>query len=46
MRRILDRAIRWYVTHDHRDQPVAEALGRIMPTLELLRTRTRDFLRG
>ncbi len=46
MRRILDRAIRWYVTHDHRDQPVAEALARIMPTLELLRNRTRDFLRG
>ena len=44
MRRILDRAIRWYVTHDHRDQPVDQALARIMPTLELLRTRTRDFL--
>lgn len=46
MRRILDRSIRWYVTHDHRDQPVAEALARIMPTLELLRNRTRDFLRS
>jgi len=46
MRRLLDRATRWYVTHDHRDQPVAEALGRIMPVLELLRTRTTEFLRG
>ncbi|WP_427135422.1 NAD-glutamate dehydrogenase [Pseudarthrobacter sp. S9] len=46
MRRLLDRATRWYVTHDHRDQSVAEALGRVMPTLDLLRTRTVDFLRG
>jgi glutamate dehydrogenase len=46
MRRVLDRATRWYVTHDHRDQPVAQALGRITPTLELLRTRTSDYLRG
>ena len=46
MRRILDRATRWYVTHDHRDQPVAAALDRIMPTLELLRTQTLDYLRG
>jgi glutamate dehydrogenase len=46
MRRVLDRATRWYVTHDHRDQPIAEALARIVPTLELLRTRTSDYLRG
>jgi glutamate dehydrogenase len=46
MRRVLDRATRWYVTHDHRDQPIATALARIMPTLELLRTRTSDYLRG
>jgi glutamate dehydrogenase len=46
MRRILDRATRWYVTHDHRDQPVTEALARIMPTLELLRTGTVDYVRG
>lgn len=46
MRRILDRATRWYVTHDHRDQPIAAALARIMPTLELLRTRTSEYLRG
>lgn len=46
MRRTLDRATRWYVTHDHRDQPIAEALKRIAPTLDLLRTRTLDFLRG
>ncbi|MFF1383923.1 NAD-glutamate dehydrogenase [Arthrobacter sp. NPDC058288] len=46
MRRVLDRATRWYVTHDHRDQPVTEALARIMPTMDLLRTRTADFLRG
>lgn len=46
MRRVLDRATRWYVTHDHRDQPIADALGRIMPTLDLLRTKTVDYLRG
>jgi glutamate dehydrogenase len=46
MRRVLDRATRWYVTHDHRDQPVTEALGRIMPSLALLRTRTAEYLRG
>jgi glutamate dehydrogenase len=46
MRRVLDRATRWYVTHDHRDQPITEALARIVPTLALLRTRTSDYLRG
>lgn len=46
MRRALDRATRWYVTHDHLDQPIVEALGRIAPTFGLLRTRTLDFLRG
>ena len=46
MRRILDRATRWYVTHDHRDQPITASLARIMPTLEMLRTRTVDYLRG
>ncbi|MFP3460795.1 NAD-glutamate dehydrogenase [Arthrobacter globiformis] len=46
MRRILDRATRWYVTHEHRDRPVTASLARIMPTLELLRTRTVDYLRG
>lgn len=46
LRRILDRAVRWYVTHDHRDQPIAGALKRIAPTVDLLRTRTSEFLRG
>lgn len=46
MRRLLDRATRWYVTHDHRDQPIADALARILPSLELLRTRTSEYLRG
>ncbi|MFF2296103.1 NAD-glutamate dehydrogenase [Arthrobacter sp. NPDC058127] len=46
LRRLLDRATRWYVTHDHRDQAIAEALRRIGPTLDLLRTRTTEFLRG
>lgn len=46
LRRLLDRATRWYVTHDHRDQPIADALARISPTLDLLRTSTLEFLRG
>ncbi|WP_423184668.1 NAD-glutamate dehydrogenase [Arthrobacter sp. NyZ413] len=46
LRRLLDRATRWYVTHDHRDQPVEVAMKRIMPTLDLLRNRTTEFLRG
>jgi glutamate dehydrogenase len=46
MRRTLDRATRWYVTHDHRDQPLDRALQRILPTLELLRNSTAEYLRG
>jgi glutamate dehydrogenase len=46
MRRTLDRAARWYVTHDHRDQPLDQALARILPTLERLRTSTADYLLG
>ncbi|MDQ0103028.1 NAD-specific glutamate dehydrogenase [Paenarthrobacter nicotinovorans] len=46
MRRLLDRATRWYVTHDHRDLPIAEALDRIMPTFGLLRSKTLDFMRA
>ncbi|UKA64659.1 NAD-glutamate dehydrogenase [Arthrobacter sp. FW306-04-A] len=46
LRRMVDRATRWYVTHDHRDQTVAEALNRVSPALDLLRTRTTEFLRG
>jgi glutamate dehydrogenase len=46
MRRVLDRAARWYVTHDHRDQPVADALARILPTLELLRMNVLGYLQG
>lgn len=46
LRRALDRATRWYLTHEHRDQPVAEGLGRIAPTFGLLLARTQDFLRG
>lgn len=46
MRRLLDRATRWYVTHDHRDQPISEALARIKPTLDILRTKTSHYLRG
>ncbi|BCT77950.1 NAD-glutamate dehydrogenase [Sinomonas cyclohexanicum] len=45
-RRLLDRGVRWYVTHDHRDQPVGQAYGRIAPTLELLRDHVSDYLRG
>ncbi|MEZ2387943.1 NAD-glutamate dehydrogenase [bacterium RCC_150] len=46
MRRLLDRATRWYVTHDHRDQPLEQGLARILPTLTLLRNRTSEFLRA
>lgn len=46
MRRLLDRGVRWYVTHNHRDQPIADALARIAPTLEQLRTHTKDYIRG
>ncbi|WP_077488816.1 NAD-glutamate dehydrogenase [Sinomonas mesophila] len=46
LRRLLDRGVRWYVTHDHRDQPVERAYARVAPTLELLRAHTSDYLRG
>ncbi|MFF2299337.1 NAD-glutamate dehydrogenase [Arthrobacter sp. NPDC058127] len=46
IRRILDRATRWYMTHDHRDQPVDQALSRIMPTMDLLGNRSLVYLRA
>jgi glutamate dehydrogenase len=46
VRRMLDRATRWYMTHDHRDQPVEQALGRIVPAMDLRRNRTAVYLRG
>ena len=46
LRRLLDRGVRWYVTHNYRDQPIDKALARIAPTLEQLRTHTKDYLRG
>lgn len=46
VRRMLDRGTRWYMTHDHRDQPVEQALGRIMPVMNLRRNRTAVYLRG
>ncbi|WP_159701521.1 NAD-glutamate dehydrogenase [Arthrobacter sp. 18067] len=46
VRRILDRATRWYMSHDHRDQPVEKALSRIMPTMDLLGNRSLVYLRA
>ncbi len=46
VRRMLDRGTRWYLTHDHRDQPVERALKRITPAMELRRNRTVVYLRG
>ncbi|MDR7084968.1 glutamate dehydrogenase [Arthrobacter ginsengisoli] len=46
VRRMLDRAIRWYLNHDHRDQPVEQALGRIMPAMDVRRNPTAIYLRG
>jgi glutamate dehydrogenase len=46
VRRMLDRATRWYMTHDHRDQPVEQSLGRIMPAMDLRRNRTVVYVRG
>ncbi|WP_437773437.1 NAD-glutamate dehydrogenase [Arthrobacter sp. KNU40] len=46
VRRMLDRATRWYMTHDHRDQPVEQALRRIMPAMSLRGNRSLVYLRG
>jgi glutamate dehydrogenase len=46
VRRMLDRATRWYMSHDHRDQPVEQALSRIMPAMALRQNRTVVYLRG
>ncbi|MDR7159724.1 glutamate dehydrogenase [Arthrobacter sp. BE255] len=39
VRRMLDRSVRWYMTHDHRDQAVEVALSRILPAMGLQRNR-------
>jgi glutamate dehydrogenase len=46
MRRMLDRGTRWYMTHEHRDQPVEQALSRIMSAMDLRRNPTVVYLRG
>ncbi|MFJ6537332.1 NAD-glutamate dehydrogenase [Paenarthrobacter sp. NPDC091711] len=46
MRRLLDRSVRWYVTHDFRDKPVADALARLELPVSLLRADFTGFLHG
>ncbi|MBT8162273.1 MULTISPECIES: NAD-glutamate dehydrogenase [Arthrobacter] len=46
VRRMLDRGTRWYLTHDHRDQPVEQALARITPAMDLRQNRKSVYLRG
>lgn len=46
MRRLLDRSVRWYVTHDFRDKPVADALARLEQPMSLMRANFTGFLHG
>jgi len=46
MRRLLDRSVRWYVTHDFRDKPVADALARLEGPMSLLRANFTGLLHG
>lgn len=46
MRRLLDRSVRWYVTHDFRDKPVSDALTRLENPMSLMRANFTRFLHG
>ncbi|WP_426005559.1 NAD-glutamate dehydrogenase [Paenarthrobacter sp. NyZ202] len=46
MRRLLDRSVRWYVTHDFRDKPVADAFARLERPMALMRANFTGFLHG
>ena len=46
MRRLLDRSVRWYVTHDFRDKPVADALARLEGPMSAMRANFTSFLHG
>ncbi|MBT8160563.1 MULTISPECIES: NAD-glutamate dehydrogenase [Arthrobacter] len=46
MRRLLDRSTRWYVTHDFRDKPIADAMARLEPPMAQLRSNFTRFLHG
>ncbi|MFC8040303.1 NAD-glutamate dehydrogenase [Paenarthrobacter sp. NPDC057355] len=46
MRRLLDRSVRWYVTHDFRDKPVADAFARLERPMALMRSNFTGFLHG
>jgi glutamate dehydrogenase len=46
MRRPLDRSTRWYVTHDFRDKPIADALARLKPPMSVLRPKFSSCLHG
>ena len=46
MRRLLDRSVRWYVTHDFRDKPVSDAFARLERPMALMRANFTGFLHG
>ncbi|GAA3319644.1 NAD-glutamate dehydrogenase [Arthrobacter ramosus] len=46
MRRLLDRSTRWYVTHDFRDKPIADAFARLERPMSLMRANFTRFLHG
>jgi glutamate dehydrogenase len=45
IRRVLDRATRWFIQHDHR-LPIAECVALYRPVVEALRYRLPEFLVG
>ncbi|GAA1495725.1 NAD-glutamate dehydrogenase [Paeniglutamicibacter kerguelensis] len=46
MRRLLDRATRWYIHHVDRSQMVTESMQALAPTIQALRPAVGSLLRG
>ncbi|MCG2622724.1 NAD-glutamate dehydrogenase [Arthrobacter sp. I2-34] len=46
MRRLLDRAVRWFANHVGHGTPVAESIATFKPLIDPLRTRLVNYLRG
>lgn len=45
-RRLLDRAMRWYVIHDDRREPIAGVVGRFRARMDQVGADLSEYLRG
>ncbi|RJU02935.1 NAD-glutamate dehydrogenase [Arthrobacter frigidicola] len=46
LRRLLDRAVRWFVNHVEASTPVEESIAAFKPLIDPLRSRLSSFVRG